>query len=568
MYLWRSLLLCLSCSTFLFSLQASEFIEKEERVRVSFKRSSEFQLANELIIHIFSYLPMPNLLTCSQVCKTWETLSEEPMLWKQICLIIYGDYPLERASKENAKYHWLRIYVNTLSDPIQMADIIYKHNLNTDHPFQKYRRLLPFETKELINEQVALADKKALINFGKMRFNYYNNYIYYDYEEDPKTTIGIIESLVQHGNQEAIRIKLYGLIFGEYGYKKNTESAIDFARDLIKEGHQKAISQKELCWLELGAKSYNGQEYPNNFVALLENLVEEGHKAVIAWTIGSLMVELGEEEGSRAAVAFNEKIALQGNQTAINIKIQGLAKGKNGYPKNPEAAVAFNETLVERGDEKAIKRKLKGLEEGKYGYVRNRKATVAFNEILIKQGNQKAIKRKLTGLTYGKYGYIENPREAFVFNETLVERGDEKAIKRRLFKFSPVLQSEGGDQMWLNETLVEKGDKKAIKRKLLGLTFSHYGYVANYEAAIAFIEGLIKQGNKKAIRLKLKGLTYGRYGYLKNTTELKAWIEAEAVKGARWAYYCTAIGLKHGIFGFTIDHDKAVEYIKFYKIPY
>jgi hypothetical protein len=57
--------------------------------------------------------------------------------------------------------------------------------------------------------------------------------------------------------------------------------------------------------------------------------------------------------------------------------------GTCGYEKNPEAAVAFNEALIEQGNEEAINRKLEGVLLGVHGYDKNLEAINPFVNTLL-----------------------------------------------------------------------------------------------------------------------------------------------------------------------------------------
>ncbi|ACE06305.1 hypothetical protein Aasi_0945 [Candidatus Amoebophilus asiaticus 5a2] len=273
-----------------------------------------------------------------------------------------------------------------------------------------------------------------------------------------------------------------------------------------------------------------------------------------------------------------DKQATQGNQVAIDRKIEGMADEVYGYDADPEAAVALNERLINQGNEKAINRKIYGLAQGTYGYKENIPATVVFIEDMASKGNQTAIKRKIDGYTYGMYGYQKHPLSAVNLIEHWVEQGSKRAIRWKVKGLANGMYGYKKDLIAavnLNEALIEQGDEKAIGKKIFGLAHGCYGYEKDLEAAIALNQNLIEQGNEQAIIRKVKGLSQGKdiddrisSLYQVDMSKLTSWLEEEESKGTCWAHYLKAQGLQYGILGFGKDMQAAIGYIKRHNIPY
>lgn len=47
---------------------------------------------------------------------------------------------------------------------------------------------------------------------------------------------------------------------------------------------------------------------------------------------------------------LNENLVAQGDRDAIELKVEGLAYGRYGYPYEPQAAKELNEFMIMRGD--------------------------------------------------------------------------------------------------------------------------------------------------------------------------------------------------------------------------
>ena len=365
----------------------------------------ESELPDEVMLEVFSRLSVLDIAQASQVCRGWYQLSEEPYLWRAVRLRIHGDYPENQATRENAKLHWLRVHVNTLSEPDKIAYLVTKYQLNNGHPFAKYKKLEVFNTEENIDERAAQGDKKALGQKLERLDDLFNEEKNKDKvseqarldmlslidrlaEEGHETAlymriesltsadaVDLLDRLAEQGKEEAIKLKLSGLAYGDYGYEEDQEAAIAFNERLVEQGNEAAIERK----IE-GLAGIMADEEPGGY----------GYEY---------------DEDQENVYNLNEHLVKQGNIAAIKRKIQGLADdrredGRYGYEEDQEAAVALNDHLVEQGNQWAIKRKIAGLYNGKYGYDKERTAAIALQERLIEQGNEAVIKQKISSLTY------------------------------------------------------------------------------------------------------------------------------------------------------------------------
>ena len=268
---------------------------------------------------------------------------------------------------------------------------------------------------------------------------------------------------------------------------------------------------------------------------------------------------------------MTDDYAAQGNEKAIERKIEVLAIGDYGHERNPKAAAIFIDSLVAKGNEAAIEWKIKGLSGGKYGYKKNLQAAAIFIDSWVEQGNGKAIERKIEALAYGQRGYRKKAQAAAILNDSLVEKGNKKAIVWKIWGLT-----YGQDGYKKNpkaaatfiDSLVEQGNEEAIKMKIWGLAEGRYGYEKNPSSAIVLNDFLVEQGNEQAMHRKIQGLVKGYSIYTQDTIQLKKWIGQEAADRKRWACYLKAQGLKYGILGFEKDRKGAIEYILSSGIPY
>ncbi|MHB9147814.1 MAG: F-box protein [Candidatus Amoebophilus sp.] len=328
----------------------------------------ESELSDEVMLEIFSRLSVPAIAQASGVCRGWYQLSEEPQLWKAARLSIHGDYPEEQATRENAKLHWLRVHVNTLSDLEKFQLLVSKYQLNNGDPFAKYKN-----------------------KYKKSSFSPARGYISYT------------EESAAQGNEKAIKLvikwKMEGCSCGGEVYEKNPKSAFEFNERLVKQGNENAIIRK-IKGLAYGVDGYDEDE--KAAVALNERLVEQGdEKALIRKIKGLACGRNGYAEDPEAALILNERLIKQGNEWAMEWKFYGLSdyisisqrSASHVYGYDPKAAIELDERLVSQGNKAAIKRKIDGE---MWSYEDDhKKAAFEFNDRLVEQDDEAAIIRKI-----------------------------------------------------------------------------------------------------------------------------------------------------------------------------
>jgi hypothetical protein len=319
------------------------------------------EVPDEVMLQVFSELPVKDIAQASQVCKGWYELSGDPTLWKAVRLHIYEDYTGSQATKEQAKLHTLRVHMHTLTDLTKVEYLINKYNLNSNRPFVRCQnlsyQLIQELTREIIDEQAAQGNEAAIdakivaLEDGEQ-----------GYEKGPEASCAYNEWLVGQGNEKAITRKAKGLANGWYGYKNDVDAAIAYNEHMVEEGNSKAIDKK-VVWLY-----YEGYGY---------------------------------KKDPAMAFSLNEYWVGQGSRRAMERKIKGLALGIYGYKWDGEGAIVLNDHLIEQGSGKAIRRKIEWLVNGYCGYKRNVEAARILTEQLIAQGNEEAITIKIRGLSEG-----------------------------------------------------------------------------------------------------------------------------------------------------------------------
>ncbi|WP_269516637.1 F-box protein [Candidatus Paracaedibacter acanthamoebae] len=460
----------------------------------------------EIMLEIFKKLSLSDIVQSSQACWEWRILSEEPQLWKTVRQTIHGDYSESEATKENAKRHWLRIVVNTLSDLEKIEYLVTKYQLNNGHPFEGYKNLPLFRAEVpilRIKERAAQGYEVAIEAVIKWRMEGINTKEGEIIEKNPQAAFEFNEHLVMQRNEKALMRKIEGLAHGRWGYDKDPKAAFKLNEYLVGQGSETAINRK----IEGYARGW--------------------------W---------GYHKNPKSAFKLNERLVGQGSETAISRKIEGYARGWWGYHKNPKVAFEFNERLVGQDNEKALMRKIEGLAHGRWGYDKDPKAAATLIDYLATQGNEWAIEQKIFGLCgYNNddstYQPAANPKAAVEFNERLVKQGNERAFIRKIEGLNKGLSGYKRDPKAafdLNEGLVKQGKQAAIIRKIENL----------------------------------KSREASHYKRFKGMPNLKDWIEKEALKGSRWARYLKAQGLKYGTFGFKMNRALAIKYIRNHGIPY
>ena len=257
------------------------------------------EVPDEIMLQIFRQLPVKDIASAGQVCKGWYGLSEDPSLWRAVRLYIHGDYPASQASKEQAKLHLLRVYVNTLSELTTMEQLIAKYSLNKGRPFVRYQaltyKLIQKRTREIRDEQAAQGNQEAInakiigLEEGK-----------YGYEKDPEAAVCLNEYWVSQSNGKAIKRKVKGLDNGFYGYADDRQAAQSYLEGLVAQGNERAIGIK--------------------LMALVHR-----------W--------YGYKEDLAAAFSLNEYWVNQGSIKATERKVDGLVYGDYGYKKNKKAVL-------------------------------------------------------------------------------------------------------------------------------------------------------------------------------------------------------------------------------------
>lgn len=107
------------------------------------------QLPPELIREIFKCLRVPELATCSSVCKQWNQISQTDFLWQ---FLLKRDFPLSKNTgklKENYQHHY---FLNTnLEKGIYTIKVLFSKNMKT--MFSGMRRsFILTENRRLISE--------------------------------------------------------------------------------------------------------------------------------------------------------------------------------------------------------------------------------------------------------------------------------------------------------------------------------------------------------------------------------------------------------------------------------
>jgi hypothetical protein len=380
---------------------------------------------NEILLQVFSELSVKDIASASQVCKGWYGLSQDPSLWRAVRLHIHGDYPASQASKEQAKLHLLRVYVNTLSELTTMEQLIAKYHLNKGRPFVRYQaltyKLIQKRTREIRDEQAAQGNQEAIgtkiigLEEGE-----------YGYEKDPEAAVCLNEYWVSQGNGKAIKRKVKGIDKGFYGYAKDRQAAQAYLEELVAQGNEKAIGIK--LW------------------ALVHR-----------W--------YGYDRDLAATFSLNEYWVNQGSIKAMEREVDGLVYGKYGYKRNKKAGIALNEKLIVQGNGKAIRKKIKGLRYSYCGYKQDLEAALEFTEQLIEQGNEEGVIRKVKDLSKDK----DEEEEVYGNDEPL---------------YQPDL---GQLKSWLEEE-ASKGKRWACYLKAKGLKYGILGYEKDMQAAIEYIK--------------------------------------------------------------------------------
>ena len=105
-----------------------------------------------------------------------------------------------------------------------------------------------------------------------------------------------------------------------------------------------------------------------------------------------------------------EFLVIDGNETAIRLKAEGLDECMYGYEGTPEERGLAARTLIEefltKGSETALILKAEGLKNQFYGYKSTPETRTLARDIidsLVEKGNEKAVKLKLDALESSRY---------------------------------------------------------------------------------------------------------------------------------------------------------------------
>lgn len=561
------------------------------------------EVPEEIVLNFVIALPITELGRASQVCRGWYALCQDPQLWKAMRLAIHGDYPEHEATRENAKLHWLRVHVNTLSDLEKIDFLVNKYQLNKGHPFIGYQGFYPFSLYEnpftiyeIMDEKIAQGDQKALEDKLRREAQYHNSIICSqqgypqghlvnanNVHQPPHFNVArLLNLLIEQGNNWAITWQVQGLKNGWFGYRKDPVAAKRWDNYFIQQGNYEAILEE------------------------INRLLEKKNRAY--WQF------------LQSAKNFIDKLAHQGHEDAIKLKIEGFNNGWHGYEKNPIAAIAWLERLVEQGHEGVIQTLYQNqtincnlreaidylnslakenftvpiythyhrLEEPDgpkddiikliyylasqgHGAADTWKkcvwdesnyleTSVGFLDCLAQQGNETAIELKIAGLACGKYGYEADSEAAVTFNESLVEDGNEAAIERKVKSLAGYDERENNNNGYsvnadaaiaFNESLIQQGNKEALKRKIMafGDDFNGlyiYGYRKDLKAAVVLNESLIKEGDEWAIERKIEGLTGDGHGYEEDQEAAVIFNDNLAEDGNEAAIKRKIVGLSQG----------------------
>jgi hypothetical protein len=339
-------------------------------------------------------------------------------------------------------------------------------------------------------------------------------------DANPAAVREVNEELVAQGEEEAFERKINGLYNGWSGYEKDPGEALKFNEALVKQGFKAAIERRESLFYytdPVAAREIN------------EELVAQGDEEAFERKINGLYNgSSGYEKDPDEALKFNETLVKLGNKKAIE-------RRELLFYVAPVAAREINEELVAQGDEEAIQQKVDGLVYGYRGsgYEKDLAAALKFNETLAKQGNKKAMERRTSLFSSAVY---QDPNAAREFNEDLTRQGDEEAIQRKiegLYNGLSGYEKDSAAAVQFNDELAEKGNEKALIRQIEGLNSGwRYGYPLDRARARSIIENRLMK-NEKTRRLgqylKAFGLKEGNFGFDKNEEEANKDIQEHSI---------------------------------------
>ena len=424
-------------------------------------------LPNDCLMPAFRFLDPADLGRVARVSTRWKEASGDPNLWREVGLVIHGDYLSEEDLTENPRQkvicHYLRVVVFATTDLMKIDRLVRQYKLSLRIPFFNKHQDLSFLVGFLINLVTNLSSR---------------------------------EELITQGNEAVIRTKVNGLLDGQYGYERDLVALREFNETLIARGDQEAIKRKISALSQGGFVDSNTYDIPPH--------IYYGVPALVAVDERHTYRTYGYERNPAAVREFNETLVARGDNKALERKIHGLADGHYCCEKDPVIVREINETLIARGDQKAIERKIYGLANGSHGYGKDLAAARELNDALVERGDQKAIERKVVGRGY--WGYQRNPIDVREANEILVGKGNITALKRKIeglierrdsydphhiaasgYEQNPIVAREFIESLSMSEFRITRGIGKYIKAFALKYGVLELGYKKETGEAIEFI---------------------------------------------------------------------------------
>ncbi|GME80404.1 unnamed protein product [Ambrosiozyma monospora] len=98
----------------------------QELMRTSLRRDFISDLPTEVVMKIFGYLDYKTLLSCEEVCKSWNNISHQSYyFWKNLFM---KDFVSETdvEAEFNKEYAWVKQRLSKLAVPAQIAKVVYK----------------------------------------------------------------------------------------------------------------------------------------------------------------------------------------------------------------------------------------------------------------------------------------------------------------------------------------------------------------------------------------------------------------------------------------------------------
>jgi len=116
-----------------------------------------FGLPEEILLHFFHFLSVKHVLAVASTCKTWMRISENPALWRDLCLHDLGEYYVRNYSKYPVK-SWKDLYKFRRGRNLKIDDVYFTAGLTTRDLF----------TGKEVEKQLLTDDAQKI--FVKMRY--------------------------------------------------------------------------------------------------------------------------------------------------------------------------------------------------------------------------------------------------------------------------------------------------------------------------------------------------------------------------------------------------------------